>query len=457
MENSALKAKEPTTQEVCIDLPGETVQCWRSGSKLKVILRKHRDVIFDLNLGGGKTYTVRATDSDFYNARDKRLVYAKRHEAVNFNDGERLHLWVTRGFKGALILECNNQNILKIKPNEFDPHQYDHSPKTKPAPIIVALDNRPEIPAAPVKKTIASVKPIKAPVAAAAPVDEECAVICVVDGSLKGMPEIFNFSKGGGNSGLVDIDPFDVATRNWIWGQVVGSGAFIKDNWQWLRASLDERTHQGFRLVRAQVHYVRGKIRFYFSGYSKFNSLFGRGGFGPGHDRIMTIFAGAGKMNSTFKSMTNAIFGSFAKSALVSFVFGTVTSIAEWKDDVTKDRYDLAAGFFMSLLKTILTAAVTSVLVAFIVFVLLVGFSYALPVILVGAGALVLSVIVGYIVEAADKKAGQLATKDDKNTDGLASVIAPAIRKAGAVVQNSWSELMKKMPADYMELTFDAP
>jgi hypothetical protein len=171
----------------------------------------------------------------------------------------------------------------------------------------------------------------------------------------------------------------------------------------------------------------------------------------------LTIFGGAGKLSSTFKSMTNAIFGSFAKNALVSFIFGTATSIAEWKDDMTKDRYDLAAGFFMSLLKAVLTAALTSVLVSFIILVLMTGFGVAVPVILVGAGALFLTVIVGYLIEAADKKAGQLATKDDKNTDGLASIIAPAIRKAGTVVQNSWSELMKKMPADYKELIFDAP
>jgi hypothetical protein len=61
----------PTTQDVCIDLPGETVQCWRSADKFRVILRKHRDVVFDIRFGTAKTYTVEATDSDFYSARDK--------------------------------------------------------------------------------------------------------------------------------------------------------------------------------------------------------------------------------------------------------------------------------------------------------------------------------------------------------------------------------------------------
>lgn len=92
-----------TWQEECIDLPGETVQCLRRKDNIRIILRKHRDVIFDLKLGHGKSYTVEATQSDFYNARDKKLVYVLAEGKVTFKDGERLHLWITRGFKGELV------------------------------------------------------------------------------------------------------------------------------------------------------------------------------------------------------------------------------------------------------------------------------------------------------------------------------------------------------------------
>ena len=111
------KTKEPTVQEICIDLPGEDVRCWRSADNIKVILRKHRDVIFDLKLGDNKTYTVQATESDFYNARDKKLVFAKRREVVTFKDGERLHLWVTRGFKGSLLLKSEGKVLMRVEPN----------------------------------------------------------------------------------------------------------------------------------------------------------------------------------------------------------------------------------------------------------------------------------------------------------------------------------------------------
>src|SRR3954471_22918738 len=111
-------------QEHCIDLPGESVQCWIGGGtdKLKVILRKHRDVIFDIHLGNGKTYTLETTESDFYNVRDKKLVLAAQHGKVTFKDGERMHVWVSRGFRGALVLKLEERVIYQIVPDEWDRH-----------------------------------------------------------------------------------------------------------------------------------------------------------------------------------------------------------------------------------------------------------------------------------------------------------------------------------------------
>jgi hypothetical protein len=69
-KKSAAAKKGATTQDVCIDLPGEAVKCWRSSDHIKVILRKHRDVIFDVNLSKGTTYTVESI-SVFYSPREK--------------------------------------------------------------------------------------------------------------------------------------------------------------------------------------------------------------------------------------------------------------------------------------------------------------------------------------------------------------------------------------------------
>jgi hypothetical protein len=458
MPSTAAKSTAPTQQDVCIDLPGETVQCWRSSDNIRVVLRKHRDVIFDLNLGAGKTYTVQATKSDFYNARDKKLVYAKRNDIVTFKDGERLHLWVTRNFDGALILKCGSDILMKLTPNEVDNHQYDNAPKTKPAPIIVALGSPGKInaPALANREKFSPSAPPANVVPSAAPIDEQCSIVCVVDAMMKGAPEIINehFKKGGGNSIFADIDPFDVATRNWLWGQAVGALTYVDDNWHWLRASLDTRTRQGFKLVSAKLHRVGGRARIYFSGYSRYNTVFGPGGFGPGHERVVNIFAGVGKTASSFAAIAKGIAGSFKGMALVSFIFGTATAIAEWSEDFRKDLYDLAAGLLMAVLKAIISAALTVAIVIVILFLIMGAASSALPVLAVGAITLVAGVAANFGVEAVDKTLGKLVTRKPDNGDGLAGAIAPALRKAGETIQRNWAVLNQMSPQDYQGIAF---
>jgi hypothetical protein len=458
MATSSAKAKAKAPQEVCIDLPGESVQCWRSSDQVKVTLRKHRDVIFDLNLGAGKTYTVQSTHSDFYNARDKKLIFAKRREVASFNDGERLHLWVTRNFKGALELRSGNELLMKVTPNEIDQHQYDDAPKTKPAPIIITfgptLMPKGAPSATPTTKFLRD--PANLPIPATAPIDDQCSVICVVECKLRGMPDsvMEHLRRGGGKSGLAELDPTETATRNWLWGQAAGSLAYIGDNWSWLRASLDSKTHQGFRLVSAKVHLVRNKVRFYFSGYSKYNTVFGPGGFGPGHDRIMNIFAGAGKTASSFTAVGKSVAASFKNCALVSFIFGTVTAVAEWKADVKKDGYDLAASLLIGVVKAVISALLVAGVVALFVLGLMVAGLAAVPVIAIGAITLTLGVATKYGVEALDKYLGKAATGDVTSNDGLASALAPVLRKAGRAIEGAWQSLIELYPTDYERITF---
>ncbi|MDI7065495.1 hypothetical protein QMO17_30050, partial [Klebsiella pneumoniae] len=55
---------------VCIDLPGEPVECWAE-SDITVLLRKHRDVIFDIQVKKGASYTVEATEDWIYDVAKK--------------------------------------------------------------------------------------------------------------------------------------------------------------------------------------------------------------------------------------------------------------------------------------------------------------------------------------------------------------------------------------------------
>lgn len=126
----------PSTQEICIDLPGESVRCWRSADHVKVILRKHRDVFFDINIKDGATYAIEST-SDYYSPREKKL-----QRKSQFQDGERFHLWVGRKFKGTLVLKSGSTVIGSFEPNKLDSNDYDADPKTKPEPLMVIIGKK---------------------------------------------------------------------------------------------------------------------------------------------------------------------------------------------------------------------------------------------------------------------------------------------------------------------------
>lgn len=127
------------TQLYCIDLPGETVECYVHKPKLKVLLREWRDVIFDIKLEANKQYKVYATQSDFYNARDKKIVLRDKKQIATFKDGERFHLWISRSFKGDLVLMDNDTELGRYTPNTLDKRRYDNHPETKPEPMLVTL------------------------------------------------------------------------------------------------------------------------------------------------------------------------------------------------------------------------------------------------------------------------------------------------------------------------------
>lgn len=456
MGTTNVKAKaSPTVQDICIDLPGETVQCWRSSDNIKVILRKHRDVIFELKLAPGRTYTVESTGSDFYNANDKKLVRGRSSASVSFNDGERLHLWIARGFKGEILLKSAGKLMLKLEPEKLDAQQYDDAPKTKPVPIVIALGTSPNLSKGQVRNTanvggatqVVNSSSSTSPVSAS--VEDDCTLVCVVDGNMKGVPaDIWKaLGEAGGESGFADLDPNNIATRNWLLGQLAGAGAYVGDNWEWLKASLDGKTHTGFKIVKAKIHYVRGKARFYFSGYSKYNKVFGPGGFGPGHDRIINIFGGAGKASSVFKATATGIAGTFKGNALVSFILGSATALAEWKSDVSKDGYDLAASLLTTVVKSVFSAAATVIIVTCLVMVVMFVFGVSMSVIAIGVLTLGVGVAVNYGTDVLDKKLGRMVI-GESNQDGLSAALAEQMRQS---IQYHWYYLKKKMLWNYEE------
>lgn len=281
-------------------------------------------------------------------------------------------------------------------------------------------------------------------------------MVAVVDVSAKDMPKqvLDLFAQGGGKSGLVEIDSNEVMTRNWLLGQLAGTAAYAGDNWNWLRNSVNRTADGTFKLVKAKVRYVKGNARVYFTGYSKVNPAFGPGGHGPGNAKVLQIYAGVGSTTSSFTSAAKSIGGTLKGNALVSFVFGSLTSYAEWQDDVSKDGYDLAATLLTGLVKALIAAALVAVVIVFIVTVILVIFTGAISALVIGGLTIGASFVASYAIEAIDKKLGKIATKDEKNSDGLAIVVAPWLRDMGQLIGENWQYLKTRMPHDYQDLSF---
>jgi hypothetical protein len=394
-------------QDHCIDLPGETVQCWIGGGtdKLKVILRKHRDVIFDVHLGNGKIYTVETTESDFYNVRDKRLIFAAQHGKVTFKDGERIHLWVSRGFRGALILKCENHVISAVEPNEWDTHQHGGLPTHKPAPIIVAIGNL--------------AKPTGSPAASQeSTVQHEEQSVHIHEVSKRGAPpDVLKFFEDGGES--LELDSQNIITRNWITAQLFGTAGYVSDNRTWIRELINHK----FYLQRV-LHKSGPKIYIVFKGNNKLRTMMSASRYGLQNSKIMRITGGAGGVKQAWDATKGAAKDSIkvfakeegqmvVKGGGIAIVLTIGMDVAEWHKDYSeigpdgkpkKDFYDLLAKVGTDLAKAGLVAVLTTATVAAGFTVLAaVGVTVAAPILLVVAGTIAVSIFWTYMVERADK------------------------------------------------------
>lgn len=221
------------TQQVCIDLPGEIIRCVVHKPKLEIMLRHHRDVIFDIKMVAGMQYTVEADMSEFYNPRDKKIVPVRQQ--VSFVDGERFHLYLGREFGGRLILKANGKFIHAYHIRDIDPKRYDPDPATKPAPFIVMMHapTTPQSVAAPTNADqVIRVIEIKKP----SYVEQQNAA--------QTPPEILQFFMNGGEA--TDLDPNKIITQNWIISQLAGSQAYLIDNRAWAKELMGTK----FRLER---------------------------------------------------------------------------------------------------------------------------------------------------------------------------------------------------------------
>lgn len=440
-----------------IDLPGQDAKNLLVGCANKVILRKHRDVVVDINLGNQAKYTLQATGKTqrdmFYDTKSKKLL-----NKLNFNDGERCHVWVGRNISAELRLLSNGKIIGKISVKQMDcTSGCSEDPKDKPAPIIISMKK--DVEKSPVSsggkgskfspdlhgKSLSGVH-------ASSNSGAQHSVVQVVELKASNIPSELqqHFSQGGGGTGLSVLDPSHVATRNWLYGQVAGVAAYVSDNWEWLSASVDKKTYKGTQFVKAVFSRTKNGIRVYFSGYSNSNKIFGRGGFGTGNEKIVQMFSGAGNLKGSFSASWKAVAGTVKNNALISFIFASSLAYAEWRSDAKKDGYDLFSSIFVALLKSLVVALVASLVVAFCIVVWGVLMAGSLTVIAVGALTVAASIVVGYGIDVADGKLGKVVG-GDKNTDGMAGYLSPLVRRAGEAISKNWDYLGEKLKSEYKE------
>ncbi len=68
----------------------------------------------------------------------------------------------------------------------------------------------------------------------------------------------------------------------------------------------------------------------------------------------------------------------------------------------------------------------------------------------IAVGVLTIGIAFGlsYVVDIVDKSAGRAIAHDPSNTDGVAAVLAPALREASKLIEKNWEYLMNKMAGD---------
>ncbi|MEN6078555.1 hypothetical protein [Chromobacterium piscinae] len=128
---------------VYVCLPGETAKGLVAGCKNRVIKRKHRDVVIQINIKPNATYTLRTDRSDFYSERDKLLHAYHARKSMSFKDGERIYVWISRDFSGKLIIESSGKVLGEWYPNKLDNNKYDKDPMIKPEPLMIILNSKP--------------------------------------------------------------------------------------------------------------------------------------------------------------------------------------------------------------------------------------------------------------------------------------------------------------------------
>ncbi|ESS39335.1 hypothetical protein SY91_00907 [Burkholderia cenocepacia] len=476
--------------QVCIDLPGEPVKC-AAETELTVLLRKHRDVVFDVKLQSGATYTVTTTHPDrptgrFYDTRQKANV-----GKTTFNDGQLCHIWLGRTFEGSLILKQGDKVLGHYPIAKMDCTKgCTDDPKDKPAPVLIMLHNDKEWAKDLIRISDAGVlgNAVAAPSLMSAlerarraqPKDDVSSLLSdspfrskttisgagnVVRGEalnvsadgreIKYSVHLFSikrnagvdepgwatkFFKEGDKPYEFKGNPHDVISRNWILAQAGSIGAYVRDAWYGNEPWARDFFKRSFFLIKRGGETVLAfstvpedwkTLGFLLVGYAR--------EVRPG-TKLAMIAGGAGSLSSVGAAAWNAAKESFSGNALIAFFIGAGIDAFVWFSDSNQDFRDLMAILLVDAFKSALVGAAISLINAGIV-AMAAATGVTVGALAIGGFVLILGVglLVDYLFDASGKKFVKLLFHNPKS---IVDEIDGMVRRAGRVLE-------EKLPKDY--------
>lgn len=428
-KSTKFRSTAKTTKIVVpIDLPGQPIQCWiGDAEKITVLLRKHRDFILDINLFNGKTYTVWSDQSEMYDTRTKNLIHPK--EKIFFKDGEILHLWVGRDFKGKIYLFEGIKQVGAYSVESLDPSMENFDPNFKPAPIIVSMKNDPIVPVENLFNVMQTDGSFTTPKTSKLQEAEKFLQIVELKWEGENVPkDIADFFVKGGEKEIIFSG--GVMTRNWIMNQVSAQCGYFSDNKAWIKELWDEKM-----TLRTVDHSSGRRVYVILTGANRNRRLITAARYGASNTKVLALSFGAGSAAGLRHSTWSAAGGNFKGAGLYSMLFTISLDIAEWSSDYEQrdpitgkpkqDIGDLFTKIGLDIAKNTMNSIITSCLMWGALTVI-----GGAPVVVVIIGTIVVSFLVNWAVDAIDRKTG-------------------ASEKITQAVKNGPASLEKKLSSDY--------
>ena len=433
MENSSKNKSGQSTAEpskkinkkelvVKIDLPGQPIQCWTSDvEKITVILQKHRDIIFDVDMSAGKTYTVWAEASEMYDPKAKKLIHPR--ETLNFRDGELLHLWIARSFKGKIFLYEGKNLIGAYDVKTLDPSIESLDPAFKPAPINIILKSYKLFSAPKTFNVVQTDGSYSTPPVANVNEHENFLQVVEINAKTSDMPkDIADFFKHGGEKEIALSG--GVLTRNWIMNQLVAQVGYLNDNRDWIKELYKERM-----TLRAIDHANGRKMYVILTGLTRVRQKLTAARYSANNTKVLAFSFGAGSATGLRHGSWASLKGNASGAGRLAMLFTVTIDIAEWlagyeeRDPVTgKPKHDVADLFIkvgIDVAKNLINSVITNCIAWWIL-----GLFGGAPIIVIIVGTMILSLLVNAGMDYLDKRSG------------ISEKIASKIKDAPSLLEN---------------------